>query len=104
VVADIFDSVRVVGILHPDPHLLIKQEQVQVIQQRSDVNFAHAVISSTDEQQRVVYRKVAHSVTVPGAWSLASCLDAYEFTMDYLVVYNHGFEVPQLVGNQRTIF
>jgi len=103
VVADIFDSIRADGILHPDPNLLVKQEQVQIVQHRCDGKFAHCVISSTDEQKRIVNWQVAHSVTVPGAWRLATCFDAYELSMDHFVVYNHGFEIPKLVGNKGAI-
>ena len=52
VVVDVVELVRVVAKLELDPHFLIEQEQVNIVQQRRHVFFAQAVVAATCHHDR----------------------------------------------------
>lgn len=69
VVADVCKAVRVVGVLDFDPDLLVKQEQVHVVQKRARVLLAERIVAATSHNNGAVHGQVGHSVAEARAWS-----------------------------------
>lgn len=102
-VADEVHPVAVEAVLDVDPHLLVQQEQMQVIQKRSDVHLAKVVVSATNNQNTVVHRQVGHRVSKSGTGRLSTTLDGHELTVHNLSVNSHGLEVAQLIAQKLAI-
>ena len=67
-VADVRQTVRVVGVLDLDPDLLVEQKQVHVVQERGWTLLAERVVSATSHNNRGVDGQVGHRVTEARAW------------------------------------
>ena len=92
-VADEVHPVTVVTVLDVDPHFLVQQEQVQVIQQRRDVHLAKVVVSTTNDENTVVHGQVGHRVSESGTGRLSTTLDWHELAVNNLSVNSHWLEI-----------
>ena len=96
-VANIVKLVRVKAMLNPDPHLLIQQEQVNIIQQRRNILLTQRVISATCDDDSGVDRQISHSVAEARAGRLSIGLYRNELSLNNFPIHSHRFEVAKLV-------
>ena len=80
-----------------DPHLLIQQEQMDVVEERCHVFFAEGVVTATSDYDSGVDREVTHCVAEPRAGGLTTSPEWDEFTLDNFTVDSDWLEVSQLI-------
>lgn len=102
-VTNMVQLVRIEGQLHIDPHFLVQQKQVQIVQQRSDRLLTVVIVTTTCNDDRRVDWQVTHCVPGSGAGGSAGSLDIDEVTLYHFTIHCHGLEVLKLVGAQFSI-
>lgn len=96
-VANIVKLVRVKAVLNPDPHLLVQQEQVNIVQQRRNILLTQRVISATCDDDSGVDGQISHSVAKARAGRLSIGLYRNELSLNDFPIDSHRFEVAKLV-------
>lgn len=79
-------------VLHVEPELLVKQEQVDVVEERSSILLAHLVVSSTDNDQAAVCGQVFHRVTEASNWRRTAHLESCKLSVHHFLVNSVRFE------------
>lgn len=96
----IANEIQFVGVereLDLDPHLLVEQEQMDIVKKRSHVLLAQAVVAAARNHDRRVDWQVGHRVAEAGARRLTRRLDGNEFALHYFAVHRYWLEVSQFV-------
>ena len=96
-ITDIVHPLTGHGVFDDEPNLLVKQEQDQIVEERSLVLLTQLIISATCDEQRTVARQVAHRMTESRSGRLTLGFDRGEFSMYDLSVDDNWLEVSQLV-------
>ena len=96
-IADVVHPLTGHGVFDDEPNLLVKQEQDQIVEERSLVLLTQFIVSATCDEQRTVARQVAHRMAESRSWWLTLGFDGGEFSMHDLSVDDDRLEVSQLV-------
>ena len=96
-VAHVVNVVAINGVLDFQPHLLVKHQHSDVVEERRHVRRAESIVAAARDQDGVIAGQVGHRVAEAGDWGLALYLELNKLTVHNFSVNYNGLEVAELI-------